>query len=99
MWIPENVKINLIQKGFHPLDVKLKVIKKDNNRDFRLVEIFTIGETNFKTCMRLRNQLVTAAGKLGWKEKLWPVLIPTLSEDIDEQLNWAHKVVNVVDRL
>ena len=65
MWIPENVKINLIQKGFHPLDVKLKVIKKDNIRDFRLVQNITMGETDFKTCMRLRNQLVIAAGKIG----------------------------------
>ena len=48
--------------------------------------------------MRLRNQLVIAAESFARVEKLSPVLIPTLSEDMDEQLKLAHKVVNVVDR-
>ena len=32
------------------------------------------------------------------RKKLTPVLIPTMSKDLDEQLTLAHKVVDVVDR-
>ena len=45
--------------------------------------------------MRLRNQLVIAAENFAREEFLSPVLIPTLSKDIDEQLKL---VVDVVDR-
>ena len=49
--------------------------------------------------MRLRNQLVNAAENFAREEKLIiPVLIPTMSRDMDEQLKLAHKVVDVVDR-
>ena len=48
--------------------------------------------------MRLRNQLLNAAENFAREENLTPVLIPTMSEDKDEQLKMAHKVVDVVDR-
>ena len=48
--------------------------------------------------MRLRNQLVNAAKNFAIEESLTPVLIPTKSRDMDEQLKLAHKVVDVVDR-
>ena len=48
--------------------------------------------------MRLRNQLVVAAKNFARKENLSSVLIPTPSKDTDEQLNLAHKVVDVVYR-
>ena len=48
--------------------------------------------------MRLRNQLVNAAENVAGEENLTPVLIPTMSKDMDEQLKLAHKVVDVVDR-
>ena len=48
--------------------------------------------------MRLRNQLVNAAENVTSGENLTPVLIPTMSRDMDEQLKLAHKVVDVVDR-
>ena len=48
--------------------------------------------------MRLRNQLVIAAKNLDRVENLSPVLIQTMSKDMDEQLKLAHKVVDVVDR-
>ena len=43
------------------LDVKLKVFKKDDNKEFRLVSNLTMGEADFKQFMRLRNQPVKAA--------------------------------------
>ena len=44
------------------------------------------------------NQLVFAAENFAREENLFPVLIPSLSKDMDEQLKLAHKVVHVVDR-
>ena len=46
---------------FDYLDVKLKVFKKDENKQFRLAENFTMGEAEFNQFIRLKNQLVVAA--------------------------------------
>ena len=43
------------------LDVKRKVFKKDDNKELRLVQNFTMGEANFNQSLQLRNQLVSAA--------------------------------------
>ena len=67
-------------------DVKLKVFKKDDNKEFRLVQNLTMGEADFNKFMRLRNQLVNAAQKVAIGENLIRVLIPTMSRDMDEQL-------------
>ena len=48
--------------------------------------------------MRLRNQLVNAAENFAREENLTPLLIPTTSKDMDEQLKLAHKVVDVMYR-
>ena len=80
------------------LDIKLKVFKKDDNREFGLAQNRTMGEAEFNQFMQLRNQLVNAAENLAREENLTPVLIPTMSTDMDEQLKLAHKVVEVVDR-
>ena len=48
--------------------------------------------------MRLKNRLVNAAEIFAREEILTPVLIPTMSKDMDKQLKLAHKVVDVVDR-
>ena len=74
------------------LDVKLKVFKKDDKKEIRLVQNRTLGEADFHQFMRLRNQMVKAA------ENLIRVLIPAMSKDMDEQLKLAHRVVYVVDR-
>ena len=55
-------------------------------------------EAGFNQFMRLRNQLVNAAENFANEEKLTSVLIPKMSEDMDEQLKLAHKVVDIVDR-
>ena len=80
------------------LDVKLKRFKKDNNKEFRLVQNLTMGEADFNQSMRLRNQLVNAAENFARDENLTPVLTTTISRDMAEQLKLAHKVVDVVDR-
>ena len=80
------------------MDVKLKIFEKDENKEFRLVQNLTMGEADFNQFMRLRNQLVNAAENFAREENLTPVLILTMSKDMDEQLKLAHKVVHVVDR-
>ena len=80
------------------LDVKLKVFKEDANKEVRVVQNLTMGETDFNQFMRLRYQLVNAAKNFAREEKMTPVLIRTMSKDMDEQFKLAHKVVDVVDR-
>ena len=79
------------------LDVKLKVFREADTREFRLAQNLTMGEADFTQFMRLRNQLVNAAENFARDENLTPVLIPTMSRDMDEQLKLADKVVDVVD--
>ena len=57
-----------------------------------------MGEAAFSQVSRLKNQLVNAAENFGRQESLTPVLKTTLSEEMDEQLKLAHKVVVAVDR-
>ena len=52
------------------LDVKLKVFKKDSNKDFRLVQNLTMGGADFNKFMWLRNQVVLAAEQFGREKKL-----------------------------
>ena len=80
------------------MDVKLKVFKKDDKKEFGLVQNFTMGEANFNQFLRLRNQLLNAAENFAREENLTSVLIPTMSTDMDEQFKVAHKLVDVVDR-
>ena len=76
------------------LDVTLKFFEKDDNEEFPLVQKFTIGEADIKQFMRLGNQFKN----LAWEKNLTPVLIHTMSKDLDEHLKLAHKVVGVVYR-
>ena len=57
-----------------------------------------MGDGHFKQFMRLRKQLVIAAENFDRVEKLSPVLIPTMSKDMDDQMQLAHWVVDIVDR-
>ena len=80
------------------LDVKLKVFRKDDKKEFRPVQNLTKGEADFNQFMRLRNQLINAPENIAREEILTPVLISTMSKDMDEQLKLAHKFVDGVDR-
>ena len=79
------------------LDVKLKVFRKDDEKEFRLVQNLTRGETNSNQFIRLGDLLVNAEN-FAREANLTPVLLPTMSKDMDEQLKLAHKVIEVVDR-
>ena len=57
-----------------------------------------MGEADFNQFMRLRNLLINAVENFAREENFTPVLKPTMSKDMDEQLKLAHKVVDVVDR-
>ena len=80
------------------LDVKIDVLKKDGNKEFRLVQKLTMGEAEFNQFMWLRIQLVIAAENFARRENLSPVLIPTMSTEKDELPKLAHKVLEVVDK-
>ena len=69
------------------------------NLDVKMVQNLTMGEAKFNHFIRLRNQLVNKAENLAMEENFTPVLIPTMSKDMDEQLKLAHKVVDVVDQV
>ena len=56
-----------------------------------------MAEADFNQFVRLRNQLVNAARNFATEENLTPVLIPTMTKDMDEQFKLAHKVVDTVD--
>ena len=84
--------------GSNYMDVNLKLFKKDDNKHFHWVQNLTIREAVFIQFMRLRNHLVIAAENFAREETLSPVLIPTMSKDLDERLKQAPKVVDVVDR-
>ena len=79
------------------LDVKLKVFKKDDNKEFRQVQNLTERKENFNQFMQLRNQLVIAAENFAGDKNFFPVLIPSLSKKMEEHLKPDHKMVDVVD--
>ena len=78
-------------------DLKLKVFEKNDNKEFPLIQDFIRGEADFNQFMRLTNQLAITAENCAREENLSPVVIATLSKDMDEQLKLAQKVVDVVD--
>ena len=80
------------------LDVKLEVFRKDDKKEFRLVQNLTRGGADFNQFMQLGNQLVNAAENFAREENLTPSLISTMSKDMDQQLKLAHELVDVVDR-
>ena len=94
----QTLTIFLVQSDSIYLDVKLRVFKKDENKEFRLVQNLTMEEADYDHSIRLRNHLVNAAGNFAREEELCPVLIPELSEDMNEQLKLSHKVVDLMDR-
>ena len=77
------------------LDLKLKVFKIDDSRDFGFAQNFTIGEADFKQFKQLRNQLVNATEKNGGEENLSPVLIPTRSNTWMNHSNWLRSLLTL----
>ena len=71
--------------------MKLKVLKRDENKKIRLAQNLTMGEADFKQFFRLRNQLVVAVRDFSKEENLPPVQVKLLAEDMEEQLKLTHK--------
>ena len=84
--------------SFDYLDVKLKVFKRDENKQFRLAQNLTLGEADFNQFIRLRNQLVVAVRDFSKEENLTPVQVKLLAKDMEVQLKLTHRIVEVVDR-
>ena len=80
------------------LDVKLKLFKRDKNKQFRLAQNLTMGDADLNQFIRLRNQLVVAVRDFSKEENLPPVQVKLLAKDMEEQLKLTHKFVEVVDR-
>ena len=80
------------------LKLNLKVFKREaKNAEFRLRQNLSMGEALFNQLIRQRNQLVVAADNFLREQNLPPVLISTLSKDMEEQVKLVHKVIDVVD--
>ena len=54
-------------------------------------------EADFNQFIRQKNQLIFAADNILTEQNLSPVLQSTLSKDMEEQLKFVHKVIDVVD--
>ena len=81
------------------LDFKVKVFKReDKNAELRLRQNLSMGEADFNQYIRQRNQLVVAADNFLREQNLPPVLQSTLSKDMEEQIKFVHKVIDVVGR-
>ena len=90
-------RISCSKNSFDYLDVKLKVIKRDENKKLRLAQNLTMGEADFNQFIRLRNQLVVAVRDFSKEENLPLVQVRLLAKEIEEQLKLTGKVVEVVD--
>ncbi len=90
-------RISWSKNSFDFLDVKLKVFKKDENKQFRLAQNLTMREADFNQFIRLRHQLVVAVRECSKEEILPPVQVKLLAKDLEEQLKLTNKVVKVVD--
>ena len=91
-------RISWSKNFFDYLDVKLKVFKRDENKQFRLAQNLTMGEADFNQFIRLRNQLGIAVRDFSKEENLPPVQVKLLAKDMEEEIKLTHKVVEVVDR-
>ena len=91
-------RISWSKTSFDYWDVKLKVFKRDENKQFRLGQNLTMGEAVFNQFFSLGNQLVTAVRDFSKEESLRSVQLKLLAKDMEEQLKITHKVVEVVDR-
>ena len=87
------------KKDSNYLDVKLKVFERENNKHFRLFQNLSMAEADFNQFMQLWTYLAIVTKNFGREENLVPVLTPTMSKNMDEQLKLAQKVFDVVDRV
>ena len=65
-------RISWSKNSFDYWDVKLKVFKTDENKQFRLAQNLTMGEADFIQFIRLRNHRVVAVRDFS-KEEILPL--------------------------
>ena len=80
-------RISWSKKSFNYLDVKLKVFKRDENKQFRLAQNLTMGEADFVQFIRWRNQLVVAVRDFSKEENLPPVQVRLLAKTCKSSSN------------
>ena len=90
-------RISWSKTSFDYLDVKLKVFKRDEKKQFRLTQNLTMGESDFNQFIRLRNQLAVAIREFSKEETLPPLQVKLLAKDMEEQLKLTHRDIEVVD--
>ena len=76
-------RISWSKNSFDYLHVKLKVFKRDENKQFRLAQNLTMGEADFFRFIWLRNQLVVAVKDFSKEENLPPVHVKLLAKDME----------------
>ena len=91
-------RISWSENSFNYWDVELNVFKRDENKQFRLARNLKMGEADFNEFIRLRSQLVNAVRDFCTEENLPPVQMKLLAKDMEEQLKYRNKVVEVLDR-
>ena len=67
------------------LDAKVKVFKRDENKEFRLTQNLAMGEADINQFIRLRNQLVAAVRHVSKMEKLPPMQVNLQTKNMNEQ--------------
>ena len=91
-------RISRSKNSFDYLDVKIKVFKRDENKQFWLAQNLTKGDAEINQFIRLRNELVVAVIDFSKEENLAPVQVKLLAKDMEEQLKRTHRFVEVIDR-
>ena len=79
-------QISLSRFSFDYMEVKLKMFKQDENKQFRLAENLTMGEADFNQFIRLRNQLVVAVRDFRKEENIPSVQVKLQAKDMEGQL-------------
>ena len=63
-------QVSWSKNSFDYLDVKLKMFKREENKQFRLAKNLTMGEADFNQFIQLRNQLAVAVRDFSKEENL-----------------------------
>ena len=90
--------IFLVQISIDYLDLKLKLFKKDESKQFRLAQNLTMWEAGFNQFVRLRSMLVVAFRDFSKEENLPPLQVKLIAKDMEEQPKLTHKIVEVFKR-
>ena len=78
------------------LDVELKVLKRNDNRDFRLVQKAHNGRGSLQPVHAIDESRGHCTRRFWRRVKIVPCADTKKPKDMDEQLKLAHKVVDVV---